>query len=96
MATAAPLLATLYLPWLVLLLVLSSTSLSSLLLSSLSSHRLFIPYRIDGEMSKALVILDDVVHHTLTNLHIIHKSLLFGLAKAGINLIRTFDALNFY
>lgn len=33
-------------------------------------------------MPKAFVILDDVVQHTLTNLHSIHKSLLFWQAKA--------------
>ncbi|ONL98182.1 Protein DGS1 mitochondrial [Zea mays] len=38
--------------------------------------------RIAGEMPKAFVILDDVVQHTLTNLHSIHKSLLFWQAKA--------------
>lgn len=38
--------------------------------------------RIAGEMPKAFVILDDVVQHTLTILHSIHKSLLFWQAKA--------------
>ncbi|OEL16822.1 Protein DGS1, mitochondrial [Dichanthelium oligosanthes] len=38
--------------------------------------------RIAGEMPKAFVILDDVVQHTLTNLHSIHKSLQFWQAKA--------------
>ncbi|WVZ56969.1 hypothetical protein U9M48_007426 [Paspalum notatum var. saurae] len=38
--------------------------------------------RVAGEMPKAFVILDDVVQHTLTNLHTIHKSLLFWQAKA--------------
>jgi nuclear-control-of-ATPase protein 2 len=35
-------------------------------------------------MPKAFVILDDVVQHTLTNLHSIHKSLLFWQAKAEV------------
>ncbi|KAK3151648.1 hypothetical protein QOZ80_3AG0248620 [Eleusine coracana subsp. coracana] len=38
--------------------------------------------RIAGEMPKAFVILDDVVQHTLSNLHNIHKSLLFWQSKA--------------
>ncbi|KAL6902106.1 hypothetical protein ACP4OV_004982 [Aristida adscensionis] len=38
--------------------------------------------RIAGEMPKAFVILDDVVQHTLSNLHSIHKSLLFWQSKA--------------
>jgi len=50
----------------------------------LSSFWLFIVSRIAGEMPKAFVILDDVVQHTLTNLHSIHKSLLFWQAKAEV------------
>lgn len=50
----------------------------------LSSCELFIHCRIAGEMPKAFVILDDVVQHTLTNLHIIHKSLQFWQAKAEV------------
>jgi len=45
---------------------------------------LFVHCRIAGEMPKAFIILDDVVQHTLTNLHSIHKSLLFWQAKAEV------------
>ncbi|GJN31497.1 hypothetical protein PR202_gb19905 [Eleusine coracana subsp. coracana] len=41
--------------------------------------------RIAGEMPKAFVILDDVVQHTLSNLHNIHKSLLFWQSKAEVH-----------
>ncbi|KAF8728708.1 hypothetical protein HU200_017981 [Digitaria exilis] len=40
--------------------------------------------RIAGDMPKAFAILEEVVQHTLTNLHSIHKSLLFWQAKAEV------------
>nr|CAB3495908.1 unnamed protein product [Digitaria exilis] len=42
-------------------------------------------FRIAGDMPKAFAILEEVVQHTLTNLHSIHKSLLFWQAKAEVH-----------
>ncbi|KAM0918657.1 hypothetical protein ACQ4PT_008718 [Festuca glaucescens] len=47
------------------------------------SHDAVESTRIAGEMPKSLAILEDVVQHTLSNLHTIHKSLQYWQSRAG-------------
>lgn len=45
---------------------------------------LYVIRRIAGQMPKAFDILQDVVQHTLSNLHDIQKSLIFWQSKAEV------------